>query len=136
MMDNQLEYAEVSGKLLEAIPELSDKFRGETKWQEAVGGKPGQYDVVCFVLKPFLRNALASHDDPAVLKRIFRFLEDMALSSDIEVVNLLQVGIFESLVSERGNLSVAWRYMGEATKKIAERTALIRGCKQNLPPDK
>jgi hypothetical protein len=80
-----IEYEQIDKKLLSAIPELRRRYDDEAEWRTKVGGHPGQYDVICFVLKPFLTQLLDSsiHADTALLKRIFIFLEDMARSSDI-----------------------------------------------------
>jgi hypothetical protein len=121
----------VTALLLKAVPELQERYRRELDLY--AGEVPGQYVVFGFVLKPYLRNTLASHLSPPILKRVFSFFEEMATSLDIEVVNLLQVGIFETLVGEPNNLATAWRYMGEETKKIACETARTRRCEQNLP---
>ena len=70
-----------------------------------------------------------------MLKRVFNFFEEMARPSDIQVPNLLQVGIFEWLVGDKAKISVAWTYMGQETKKIARDTARIRRCQENLPEE-
>jgi hypothetical protein len=128
-----IDYQHVNEKLLSAIPELASRYQKEAGWRAKVGGHPGPYDVICYVVRPFLRNLLDSDNDPASLKRIFSFFEQMARSSDIQVVNLLHIGIFESLVGERDRLAAAWNYMGEETKNVARGAARVRRCDQNLP---
>jgi hypothetical protein len=130
-----LNYASVDKELLRAVPELEARYDKETRWQSDVGGKPGQYDIVCFVLKPFLLESLDSSKNSALLLRVFAFFEEMARSSDIEVPNLLQVGIFESLVGQRERLATAWKFMGPETKKIARNTARIWRREENLPEE-
>jgi hypothetical protein len=80
-----------------------------------------------------VKEALKSNVDDDLLQRVFAFFEGMASSQDIEVVNLLYVGIFEAWVGEADTLSRAWKYIGENTKKIARETAHSRRCGDNLP---
>ncbi|MGC1188734.1 MAG: hypothetical protein WA871_15220 [Candidatus Acidiferrales bacterium] len=128
-----IDYQNVNEELLSAIPELASRYEKEAEWRANVGGRPGPYDVICYVLKPLLRHLLDSDNDPALLKRIFSFFEQMARSSDIQVVNLLHVGIFESLIGERDRLVTAWKYMGEESKNVARRAAHARRRDHNLP---
>lgn len=132
-MQTSLNYSNVDKELLAAVPQLEERYKEEAQWQHDVGGKPGQYDVVCFVLKPFLRELLDRDESLNLLQRLFDFFEQMARSSDIQVPNLLQVGIFESLVGEPKRLVTAWKFMGPETKKIARNTARIWRCEENLP---
>jgi hypothetical protein len=129
-----LKFKEVSNLLLEDFPEFRARYEQGLSWWQGPE-QPGQYVVFGFVLEPVLRELLNAGTDSTLLKRIFGFFETMASSSDIEVVNLLQVGIYESLVSERGRLAAAWIYMGEKTKGVARRIARIRDCEHNLPSD-
>jgi hypothetical protein len=59
----------------------------------------------------------------------------MARSADVQVVNLLQIEIFEWLVGDSARLATAWKYMGPETKKLARRTAQIWHREENLPKD-
>ncbi len=129
---NELKFDTVDKALLRAIPELQEHYGQGLAWWKW-DDHPGQYIICGFVLEPFLKELLGSNRDPAILKRIFDFFEDMARSSDIQVVNLLQVEIFEDLVGEPDRLALAWKYMGEETKNLARRTARIRRCEHNLP---
>lgn len=128
-----LQYEGVDKALLAALPELGDRYAAEAAWHAKVGGHPEQYDVIEGMLEPFLNELLDSDKDTALIRRVFEFFEDMARSPNIEVVNLLQVGIFESLVGEPSRLRAAWKYMGAETRKIACETARIYRCEANLP---
>jgi|ERR1700694_2999928 len=124
----------MSSSLLTALPELRERYEQGLGWWQGPE-PPGQYVVFGFVVDPVLRDLLSSNKEPAMLKRVFNFFEEMARSSDIQVPNLLQVGIFEWLVGDKAKLSVAWPYMGQETKKIARDTARIRRCEENLPEE-
>lgn len=135
MTIEKLSYAEVDKALIDAVPEIRPRLEKEFEWRSQIGGHPRPYDVVLFVLKPLLKELIDLRTDDALVQRIFDFFEQMARSTDLEVVNLLQVCIFEGLVGEPERLSAAWKYMGKETKAIAQRTAKIRRCEQNLPTE-
>jgi hypothetical protein len=126
-----LTYDGINEALQAAIPEV----RGHDASLLKAYADSGPYIVFAFSLKPVLKSALKSNDSQ-LLARIFRFFEQMAISPDIQVTNLLQIEVFEWLVGESRDLSTAWKYMGEETKNIARRTARIRRCEHNLPKEK
>jgi len=128
-----LGYEEVNSALLAAVPEIKERYDKSATWQAEVGGHPGQYEVVGAMLQPLLKGELDTGRNPALLRRIFEFFEQMACSSDVEVVNLLQVGIFENLVGYPNRVATAWKYMGPETKKIARETARIFHREDNIP---
>jgi hypothetical protein len=129
---NDLAFSKVTDALLSVLPEFQDRYRRELSWWQGPE-PPGQYTVFGFVAKPIVRELLSSDTEPALLKRIFDFFEEMARSSDIEVPNLLQIEIFEWLVGDPGRLATGWKYMGEKSKALACSMARIRHCEQNLP---
>jgi hypothetical protein len=129
---NVLTFENVSDALLSALPEFQERYRRELSWWQGPE-PPGQYTVFGFVTKPAVRDLLGSNKEPALLKRIFDFFEEMARSSDIQVPNLLQIEIFEWLIGDPERLATAWKYMGEETKTVARRTARTLRCEQNLP---
>jgi hypothetical protein len=50
-------------------------------------------------------------------------------------VNLLDIGVFRSLVGDRDRIATAWQYMGPETKDIARKVARVHRRDQNLPGD-
>lgn len=128
MTNAKLSYNEIDKALLDAVPEMKDRMSSTFQRQNV---QP--YAVVVLGLKPFLRELLDQGGQAELLQKTFAFVEEMAHSSDIEVVNLLQVGLFESLVREPNRLVAAWSFMGQETKKIARNTARIWRCEKNLP---
>lgn len=130
-------YEEVISALLAAVPEIKDRYDRSAAWQAEVevGARPTHYEVVESMLQPLLKDELDMGRNPALLRRVFEFFEQLAGSSDLQVVNLLQVGIFENLVGYRDRLATAWKYMGPETKKIARKTARIFHREKNLPPE-
>lgn len=67
-----------------------------------------------FIIKMF------REDNEELLLRIFDYMEEMASSDDIEVRNLLQVGILEELWSERLTFNRARKYMWPKTRELYE----------------
>lgn len=127
-----LDFEKVNDALLSAVPEFQERYKRELSWWQGPE-LPGQYTVFGFVAKPVVRELLNSNKEPALLRRIFNFFEEMARSSDTQVSNLLQIEIFEWLIGDPERLAAAWKYMGEETKAVARRTARIRRCEENLP---
>jgi hypothetical protein len=126
-----LTYDRVEQAMKEAVPEVEQHYPGLVSWHP----EPGLYTLFDCALRPVFTPALDSGMDTSLLKRIFDFFEEMACSSDIQVVNLLQVEIFERLVREPNRLATAWKFMGPQTKKIARDTARIWRCEENLPEE-
>jgi hypothetical protein len=125
-----LRYSAVVNSLLAAVPEIK---RQHDALQEDIGPDVLPYMTVGLVLKPFVQNLLTADADRDLLLRVFAFLEEMARAQDIEVVNLLYVGIFESWAGDPETLARAWKYMGESTKQIASDAAHRLNRAHNLP---
>lgn len=126
----KLQYSALVDSLLIAVPEIKGRYDA---LQSEIGPDVLPYPVFELVLEPFAKSALTANTDDELSRRVFGLFEEMARAQDIEVVNLLAVGIFEPWVADETTLARAWKYMGESTKKIATDTArrLKRG--DNLP---
>jgi hypothetical protein len=111
-----LKYSAFVDSLLAAVPEIK---RRHDALQEDIGPDVLPYPAVELVLEPFVKNLLRTNADDHLLRRVFTFLEEMARAQDVEVVNLLHIGIFEPWAGDRETLARAWEYMGEITKQIA-----------------
>jgi len=129
----ELTYDNVGDALLSRVQEIRAQY--DEEFAGYADEQPGRYLVFGLVLNPFLFRLLGSREDEKteVLRRVFNFFEEMAESSDIQVVNLLQVEELEPLVTKRDLLAQAWRYMGKRTKALARETAKIWRSEQNLP---
>jgi hypothetical protein len=128
---SSLTYDHVEQAMKDAVPEVEEHYPSLINWHPT----PGLHTLLNFVLRPVMSSALDTGKDAALLRRIFDFFEEMARSSDLRVVNLLEVEIFERLVGEPERLATAWKFMGEETKNVARRTARMRHCEGNLPED-
>lgn len=127
-----LNYATIVNQMLKSVPEIQEDF--DTFLQSNMGCDV-PYSVFESVFRPFAKKALLMNWDEALIQRVLRFMEEMATSSDIEVVNLLWISVFEVWVGESETLAKAWRYMGEETKLVAIDAATRLQCKKNLPPE-
>ena len=125
-----LRYRAFVDSLLVAVPEIK---RRHDALQEDIGPDVLPYPTVELVLEPFVKDLLKANPDIELVRRVFAFFEEMAQAQDVEVVNLLHVGIFEPWAADPETLARAWKYMGERTKQIASDAAhrLNRG--ENLP---
>jgi hypothetical protein len=129
-----LSYRSIRNVFLERLPELWERI--EAKYATHYNLKtqiPGSYPLFEEILKPRVIELLESGADNDMLKRIFSFYEEMARSSDEEVVNLLWISITEPLVYDKKLIAKAWKYWGEKTKDMAREIAKRRGWEGNLP---
>lgn len=125
-----LHYNAVVSSLFHPIPEAKNAYDA---WQ--MPGDPLPYIVFSFLEGSFLKPAVNSGHAAELLGRIFQFFEHMAASSDIEVVNLLYVGLFEAWVADAMTLERALKYMGPETKALAREAAHRLRCGHNLPSE-
>jgi hypothetical protein len=125
-----LQYRTFVDSLLTALPEVKSQYDA---LQQKIRLDESPHMVVALVLESFAKDALKAKTNEALLRKVFAFLEEMASSQDIEVVNLLYVGIFEAWVAEPETLGRAWKYMGESTKQIASDAARRLNRGDNLP---
>ena len=126
-----LRYSAIVDSLLAAVPEIK---RRHDALQEEIGPDILPYSTVELVLEPFVKDLLKANPDIELVRRVFAFFEEMAQTQDIEVVNLLYIGIFEPWAADRETLARAWKYMGERTRQIASDAALRLNRGENLPP--
>jgi hypothetical protein len=128
-------FAGIQERLLSEFPELRERL------QKAFGSyynlkeeTPGAYPVFESVLKPVVLESLVKPASDPLILRIFAFFEAMAVSEDVEVVNLLWIAILVPLAFDRERIRHAWRIMGPGTRKVAREVAERNGWKNNLPP--
>lgn len=126
-----LRYSMIVDSLLAAVPEIK---RQHDALQEEIGPDILPYSTVELVLEPFVKDLLRANPDIELVRRVFAFFEEMAQAQDIEVVNLLYIGIFEAWIADPETLARAWKYMGERTRQIASDAALRWNQGENLPP--
>jgi len=126
----------IQNELLTRFPELQEGLeRAFGSYYNLKSEIPDPYPVFGVVLRPLVFDLLRTERDKPLLRRIFAFLEEMALSPDSNVTDLLGIEVIEDLVLDRASIQRAWNYMGEKTKEFARETARYGGWQDNLPPD-
>jgi hypothetical protein len=110
-----LSYDEANDRLLEAVPELGDRYRAEQEWwgEET----PPPHVVFEDLLDPLIRTALADADS-RILERVFEFIEHLSSSDDSRLHELVAVAVCERLSEDPAELARLRRYMGRRTRAI------------------
>ena len=110
--------------LFHDVPEAKDAYDA---WE--MPGDPLPYVVFGFLEESLFTPAVNSANNPDLVRRIFDFLERMALSRHEEVVNLLWVGLFEAWAANPPTFRKSLEYMRPATKALAcEAAQRLTGC--------
>lgn len=117
-------YSAIADTMLEAFPEIGEQYAKEIRWISDTfqGQEPrGQtlYFDRCF--SDFLgRLLIEERPDKIRIEKAFDFLENMALSHDVEVRNLLQVTVLEYLRSWHVLQRNSEKFMLPETKKMID----------------
>lgn len=99
--------AQLNKLLLEAFPELADKFEEYTSWQD--GMETGCFLTYEDLLLPVAREALDAKDEERLV-RIGSFIEKLMNLGDDYAVNVATVGLLEGLKAD-GNDMIR-KYLG------------------------
>ena len=115
-------YPEIVNDLLKEFPEISKNYEEEITWikdtfqnQEAKGQTIYFDRCFCDYIGRLLMN---KYQDNIKIEKVFAFLENMAVSEDQEVRNLLQVTVLEYLRSWYLLQNRSEKLMLTETKKI------------------
>lgn len=118
-------YAEIVNELLAEFPEISKNYEEEITWiKDTFQGQDTEGQTVyfdrcfCYYIGRLL---VDESQDDIKIEKIFAFLEDMAVSEDQEVRNLLQVTVLEYLRSWYLLQNESEKRMLPETKKIFDR---------------
>jgi hypothetical protein len=109
-----LAYNAVIPALFRDVPESKQAYDA---WD--MPGEPLPYIVFSFLEESLFTPAVDGGENPDLLRRLFDFLEHMALSDDAAVTNLLWVGLFEAWVARASTFGKAVERMRPATKELA-----------------
>lgn len=107
-------------QLLAAVPETRPDY---DEWLRLFDGEPVPlYIILGCVLNPYLLPLLDGDEDsdPESLRRIFAFLERAATSGNTRIEDAVAIAFVEHLLGDTAvtRRTKAWRYMGNATKKM------------------
>lgn len=111
-----MKYEELNNVLPLYFPNLKQLIDSEMDTFECY--RPGPHVLYGNILNPNVKKILEHEEDQAALKQIFSFYEELAISEDEEVRNLLQVTLLEALWDERTTYKKACKYMQPMTKLI------------------
>ncbi|WP_300860345.1 hypothetical protein [uncultured Acetatifactor sp.] len=118
-------YAEIVNELLAEFPEISKNYEEEITWiKDTFQGQDTEGQTVYFdrCFCDYIGRLLVDESqDDIKIEKIFAFLEDMAVSEDQEVRNLLQVTVLEYLRSWYLLQNESEKRMLPETKKIFDR---------------
>ncbi len=118
-------YAEIVNELLAEFPEISKNYEEEITWiKDTFQGQDTEGQTVYFdrCFCDYIGRLLVDESqDDIKIEKIFAFLEDMAVSENQEVRNLLQVTVLEYLRSWYLLQNESEKRMLPETKKIFDR---------------
>jgi hypothetical protein len=116
--DESVTYSNFPAKILSALPEIRDAYEAEVR--SGISSHPPTNYVICGeMLHPLIEKAIRSqaHD---LLRRIFDFIEILARSDDIDVVNLAQTAVCEFITGTDDRLAACEPYLGPRTRELVE----------------
>lgn len=113
-----IDYDEIIPKTLEAMPEIRDAYEKEAAhWTE---GKMGPYNLFDIIAMPRVISQLNGSGHDEELRRTFEFFEDLASHPNIEISNVIGVGVCEELCCHEAALQKAVKFMGRRTKAYCD----------------
>lgn len=113
------------------FPEIEDSYQKELK--EWDGESPGNYNVVAFVFKPYLRKELEKGEISEFLQRFASFLERVCSSGDTEVINVMWLKFFKLLLGQPTYLHLLWPILGSETRANIKDAATRWNRSENIP---
>lgn len=109
-----INYDDIIPKILEAIPEIRDEYEKEAAhWTDE---KMGPYNLFDIILMPRVIGLLNGTGHEEELRRVFNFFEELASHQNIEIRNVIGVGVCEELCCHEAALQKAVKFMGRRTK--------------------
>lgn len=115
-----MHYHQLNDILLQNFPSLSNHIKEEYLFYGSL--EPGPHTLYSSVLNPFVKELLTSSKRrDAEIRKVFAFYEELALSEDSDVQDLLQVTLLEALWENRHLYNSACEHMLPKTREINER---------------
>jgi hypothetical protein len=113
-----MRYETLIKELTNSFPEMKELINEELE-REASFNEPLPHVFFGYVFNPFILEELASMRNKELLKRMFKFLELMAISKDKDVKGVLTATILERLGDDKNILERARKLMGKETSKLS-----------------
>lgn len=118
-------------QLCAVFPEIEERYRKELQdWKDE---PPGNYNILGFVFKPYLKEELAKGELTDFLERLAKFMERVCTSGDIEAINVIWLKLFKLFLAQPEKLKLLWPVLGPATKSNIQDAARRWGLIGNLP---
>ena len=114
-----MKIATIFNQFIKRFPELNDTINKSLK-THLVDDKDGIYVIWGLGIMPSVLELLKRPNNERILKNIFNFFEEMAISEDEEVRELLMYSTLETLDDDKVILKEALIYMGDKTKKLLD----------------
>jgi hypothetical protein len=120
-MLNHLTYQNVVEELLARVPSFAELRKEDDSYVSYRDDSPHLVfgDFARFLLER-LNAPSKTGEDELILQRGFKLLDEMLTSSDPEVVNLAEVGVFEAFAEQPEALAIAKCYLSEEANIILE----------------
>lgn len=114
----KIQYANVAEALIEALPDLRERYVEERRWWD--DEKPGPHIIFGDVLNPYLIDLLDAGGNDEKLRKVFQFLECLAQHGDVRIQELVAVTVCERLGKRPERLKKARKFMGTRTRQFSE----------------
>lgn len=131
-----LTYKNIVQEMLKIIPQLQPMYEKELEdlWKKE--GEIPPHVAFGNILNPFLMNQLQKQqltiEDEQLLVRIFIFLENMALSNEVEIGNVVCATVMARIGDDINVLKNALKYVGNETRRLSREVETLYGRKVNL----
>ncbi|MBT3362768.1 MAG: hypothetical protein HN929_13345 [Chloroflexi bacterium] len=120
-----MKYENLNIELIKRFPELADAAKKVFAWMQ--GEKPGPHIFYGDFLNPLLIEELSTLNNPEFIDKIFEFLEEMALSDDVEIQNVVIVTVLEQLGDDKNILNRARTFMRGRTTQFSHEIEKLWG---------
>lgn len=109
-----INYDDIIPSALEAFPEIRDAYAREAAhWTDE---KMGPYNLFDIILMPLVIEYLNGNGHDDELRRMFGYFEKLASHPNVEIRNVIGVGVCEELCCHEVALQKAVKFMGTRTK--------------------
>ena len=106
---------------LKKVPEIQEQFLKQCK-ENLIDDTDGAHVVWSLGLVPCIIDLIKDYEkNKDILERTFDFFEEMALSDDNEVRELLLYSVLEKLGDDKEILATSMRHMGKATIEYSKK---------------
>lgn len=117
MTSRALTFWNLPETLIERFPEIGASVGEVLAAEHSAGGRPYPHAFLEEYFFPLLVNSCA--ETGGLARRGFKFLEEMLLSGDEDLIGAVLLNVVEALAGDEQRLAAAWPQMGEQTRRWA-----------------